>query len=134
VSSVFEAQIAAFVAKAKGNADLVVRKVGLDMFSRVIQKSPVDEGRFKSSWVVSVNSIPVDDPGTIDKTGAPSFQRVSAAVVGLKAGNVITMVSNLAYSRRLEYGWSQQAPAGMVRITISEFAGIVKSAAASVAK
>lgn len=132
--SVFSAQIAEFVAKAKGNADLVVRKVALEMFSRVIQKSPVDEGRFKSSWVVSINSIPTGDPGTIDKSGAPSFMRVNAAVVGLNAGDVITMCSNLPYSRKLEYGWSKQAPFGVVRITVVEFAGIVTQAAASVVR
>lgn len=132
--SIFAAQIAEFVAKAKGNADIVVRKVALEMFSRVIQKSPVDEGRFKSSWVVSINSIPTGDPGTIDKSGAPSFMRVNAAMVGFKAGDVITMCSNLSYSRRLEYGWSKQAPSGVVRITVVEFAGIVTQAAASLPK
>lgn len=132
--SVFSAQIAEFVKKANGNIDLVVRRVALDMFSRVIQKSPVDEGRFKSSYVVSINSIPSGDPGTIDKSGAPSFQRVNAAVLQLKGGDVITMCSNLSYSRRLEFGWSQQAPAGMVRLTISEFSGVVSAAAQSVPK
>lgn len=129
--SIFAAQIAEFCAKAKGNADLVVRKVALEMFSRVIQKSPVDEGRFKSSWVVAINSIPTDDPGTIDKSGAPSFARVNAAVAQLSAGTIITMCSNLSYSRRLEYGWSKQAPSGVVRITVVEFSGIVDQAAAS---
>jgi hypothetical protein len=128
--SIFSAQIAEFVAKAKENADLVVRKVALEMFTRVVIKSPVDEGRFKSSWVVAINSIPGGDPGTIDKTGAPSIMRIDAAVLNLKAGTVITMCSNLSYSRRLEYGWSKQAPAGMVRITVVEFAGIVNQAAA----
>lgn len=132
--SVFSAQIAEFVAKAKGNADLVVRKVALEMFSRVIQKSPVKDGRFKSSWVVAINSIPSSDPGTIDKSGAPSFMRVDAAVLNLKAGNMIAMTSSLSYSRRLEYGWSGQAPSGVVRITVAEFAGIVNQAASSLPK
>ena len=130
----FSAQIAEFVAKAKENSDLVVRKVALEMFSRVIQKSPVDEGRFKSSWVVAINSIPTHDPGTIDKSGAPSFARVNAEVAALKAGTVITMCSNLSYSRRLEYGWSKQAPSGVVRITVVEFAGIVTQAASELPK
>jgi hypothetical protein len=132
--SIFSAQISEFVAKAKGNATLVVRRVALDMFGRVIQKSPVDEGRFKSSYLVSVNSVPSGDPGTIDKSGAPSLARVSAAVLAMKVGDTITMTSSLAYALRLEYGWSQQAPAGMVRLTVAEFAGIVTQAASELPK
>lgn len=132
--SVFSAQIAEFVAKAKGNADLVVRKVVLEMFSRVIQKSPVDSGRFKSSYLVSINSTPTGDPGTVDKSGAPSFLRVNAAVAQLSAGTVITMTSSLEYALALEYGHSRQAASGMVRITVLEFAGVVTQAAASLPK
>lgn len=132
--SIFAAQVAAFAQRAKGNADLVVRKIALDMFSRVIQKSPVASGRFKSSWVVAINSIPTDDPGTIDKSGDPSIVRVNAAVTELKAGDVITMVSNLSYSRRLEFGWSKQAPAGMVRLTIQEYGPVVSQAAGDLPK
>jgi hypothetical protein len=127
--SVFSAQIAAFCAKAQGNADLVVRKVAFEMFSRVIQKTPVDTGRAKSSWVVSINAVPTDVPIAFDKSGASSIERVTATTLEMKAGDTITMCSNLTYSRRLEYGWSGQAPNGMVRITVQEFNGVVVDAA-----
>jgi hypothetical protein len=42
----FELDIQRFVDKANGNINLVVRKVALDLFTRVIMKSPVDTGRF----------------------------------------------------------------------------------------
>lgn len=130
----FELDIQRFVEKAKGNATLVVRKISLDILKRVVQKSPVDEGRFKSSWLVSINSIPTGDPGTIDKSGAPSFQRVDAAVLRMKAGDFIAMTSNLPYSRKLEYGHSKQAPSGVVRITVQEFPQVVAKAASEVPK
>jgi hypothetical protein len=133
-SNLFTAQIGQFVQKAQGNMDLVVRKVAFEMFSRVIQKSPVDLGRFKSSWLVSINAVASGDPGTIDKSGAPSLERVNAAVLELKAGDMISMVSNLAYANRLEYGYSKQAPAGMVRITVGEFNGVVDQAASELPK
>jgi hypothetical protein len=132
--SIFSAQIGAFVQKTKDNADTVVRKIAFEMFGRVIQKSPVDTGRFKSSWMVSVNSIPSGDPGIIDKSGAPSFAQVDAAVLEMKAGDTITMTSSLAYARQLEFGWSKQAPAGMVRLTIGEFQGVVDQAASELPK
>lgn len=117
----------------------MVRKIALDMFSRVIEKSPVDTGCFKSNWQVSIGSIP---SGTItperDKKGyydfEPAVTAVMAKTLETKAGDVVYLINNISYSRRLEYGWSKQAPAGMVRLTIVEFQGIVTQAAASLPK
>jgi hypothetical protein len=132
--SLFTAQIGAFVEKAKGNTELVLRKVALEMFTRVVIKSPVDEGRFKSSWLVAINSVPQGVPGTIDKTGAPSFERIQATVPLTKVGDTITMVSNLPYSQKLEYGHSSQAPSGVIRVTIMEWNNVVSNAAQAVNK
>lgn len=130
----FAAQIADFVAKAKGNADLVVRKVALEMFSRVITKSPVDTGRFRGNWQVAIGSIPGGTLVLDDKAGTATIARVTAVALGLKAGEVIYLVNNLAYALPLEYGHSKQAPSGMVRLTIAEFQGVVTAAAASLPK
>lgn len=149
--SIFAAQVAEFVAKAKGNADLVVRKIALEMFARVIVKSPVDTGRFKSNWQVSINSVP---SGTLpfatadehrDKTArkskersahveAPTIARVQQGALSVKAGEIIYLVNNLVYALALEYGHSKQAPQGMVRLTIVEFQGVVDAAAGSLPK
>lgn len=139
MSDPFELQIAKFVEKAKGNCDLVVRKVALEMFKRVIQKSPVDTGRFKSNWQAAIGSIP---GGTItpevDKKGyynfGPAVAAVNAKALQAKAGDVIYLVNNVHYARRLEYGWSMQAPNGMVRLSISEWNTAVSKAASEVPK
>lgn len=128
----FELSIARFVEKAKANADLVVRKIALDIFSRVIQKSPVDTGRFKSNWLVAVGSIPEGTTVAIDVTAAVT--RVEAVTLGAKAGDIIYLVNNLPYARRLEYGHSKQAPAGMVRVTIAEYNSVVAKAVSEVDK
>ena len=40
-----------------------------------------------------------------------------------RAGQTIFITNSLPYAYRLEYdGWSRQAPAGMVRVTVVEFA------------
>lgn len=132
--SIFAAQIAEFVAKAKGNADLVVRKIALDMFARVIMKSPVDTGRFKGNWQCAIGSVPAGTVALDDKGGTATIAKVTAAALGVKAGDVIYLVNNLEYARALEYGHSKQAPAGMVRLTISEFQGIVTKAATELPK
>lgn len=128
----FELDIARFVAKAKGNVDLVVRKVALDMFSRVIQKSPVDTGRFKGNWQVAIRAIPSGILEIDDKSGTATMSNVAAKVLALKAGDTIYLVNNLPYARGLEYGHSKQAPSGMVRLTVQEFGAVVTKSASEV--
>lgn len=128
----FELNIARFVEKAKENADLVVRKIALDVFGRVIAKSPVDTGRFKSNWLCAVGSIPAGTTLAVDVTGVVT--RMEAKALGAKAGDVIYLVNNLPYANRLEYGHSKQAPSGMVRLTVAEFGAAVDKAASEVPK
>lgn len=130
----FSLDIQRFVDKAKGNVDLVVRKISLDMFRRVIMKSPVDTGRFKGNWQVAIGSIPAGTLEVNDKTGTATIARVTAATLGLQAGETIYLVNNLEYARALEYGHSKQAPAGMVRISVAEYPGVVNKAASEVNK
>jgi hypothetical protein len=127
----FTLDVQRFVTKAQSNLDLVVRKVALDLFTRIIIKSPVDTGRFKGNWQVSINSIPSGTLNVLDKDGSATLSRVQGTVGQVKAGDLITLVNNLPYAVRLEYGWSTQAPAGMVRLTIQEYSGVVTKAAAS---
>lgn len=130
----FSIDIAAFVAKAKDNADLVLRKVALDMFSRVVIKTPVDTGRARGAWQCAIGSIPAGQVNHLDKTGTETIARINAAVAPAKAGNVVYLVANLPYINALEYGHSKQAPNGMVRLTVAEFNAAVERAAQSVPK
>lgn len=132
--TIFSAAIGDFVAKAKENADLVVRRVTFDIFDRVIDKTPVDTGRLKGSWLPAIGSVPSGDPNTPDKSGAVSIARVAATTLKAKAGDIIYMISQLPYSRRIEYGHSKQAPGGMVRTSIAEFSSVVDKAANEVNK
>lgn len=134
MGTIFSADIQKFIDKAKGNLDLVVRKVSLDMFRKVIVKSPVDTGRFKGNWQVAIGSIPAGTLEIDDKGGTATIAKVTAEALNMKAGDVIYLVNNLPYARALEYGHSKQAPAGMVRITIEEFNAAVNKAASEVPK
>ena len=64
MGTIFSADIQKFVDKAKGNIDIIVRKVSLDLFRKVIIKSPVDTGRFSELTipVVTVPSRPSGEP------------------------------------------------------------------------
>jgi hypothetical protein len=129
----FELDIARFVAKANGNVNLVIRKIALDIFSRVIQKTPVDTGRLRGSWTVSIGAIAAGNIA-LDKSGSATIARATAATLNLKAGDVVYLTSNVIYARALEYGHSKQAPAGMIRTTLQEFPQVVAKAASEVPK
>lgn len=120
----FDRQVADWVGKTEEKLDVAVRKIALEMFSRVILKSPVDTGRFRANWQVAIGAIPSGTLELDDKTGQASIGRVQATALGMDAGDVITLVNNLPYAQRLENGYSAQAPAGMVMLSIQQFQSI----------
>lgn len=59
----FSVPLAALAEKVKLDIDTVARKATLDLFSSVVQRSPVDTGRFKGNWNYSQNTL---DASTTD--------------------------------------------------------------------
>lgn len=124
----FEGQLKAFRKKTERKFELLLRKVALDAFSEVIDMSPVDSGRFRGNWQAAVGSAPTGTVEAVDPEGTMVKAKVAGATSGVKPGDVIYMVNNLPYARRLEDGYSQQAPAGMVRLTVQKWQPIVDAA------
>jgi hypothetical protein len=110
---------------AKENADLVIKKATFELFRSVIEKSPVDTGRFRANWNVAVGSPDLSTNKETDDSprGEPSVQNMQKVVLNSKfIDQSIFLTNSLPYANRLEEGWSeQQAPNGMVRISIAEF-------------
>lgn len=139
----FAADIASFVAKAKGRTDLVVKKIVFDLGTKIVMRSPVGDGdlwksppppgyvggRFRANWQYGFGEIPEGAFDTTDKTGVASTARISVGLQHSPTAGVHYLVNNLPYARRLEDGWSMQAPAGMVGLTAVEFQSICKEAA-----
>ncbi|ULR87393.1 hypothetical protein [Comamonas sp. B21-038] len=86
-------------------------------------------GRFKSNWQVGLGSMneSVDSEPRSDALG-----RAKVVLEGFKPGQTIFLTNNLPYAKKLEYGHSKQAPGGMVRLTVQDFAKAVKRAVESV--
>jgi len=120
----FSDDLAKFEAKTSEKLDLAVRKIALELFSRVILKSPVDTGRFRGNWQVAIGALPNGTLELEDRTGQATISAATARTAGVEAGDVIYLTNNLPYAQRLEEGYSQQAPAGMVALTIQEFQAI----------
>ena len=104
--------------RAKDKAHIVVRKTAFELQGMMIDMSPVDTGRFRSNWAVGLGAINTSTDAAPDKTGDSAKGRAQAALQGWKPGQTIYLSNSLPYALRLERGWSQQAPYGMVRLTM----------------
>jgi hypothetical protein len=116
--------------KANGNTKLVIRKIVLDLYVKLVQKSPVDSGRFRGNWQVGINYPYTTQSSRIDNQpfgSAPSSGIFTEADATTKRwefnDNAIYLTNNLPYAYRLEMGYSRQAPQGIARISVMEIAG-----------
>ena len=121
----FADSLAKYCKAAGEQIDTVVRKTALELQASMIEKSPVDTGRFKSNWQVGISAINTD---TSAAAGSDPRGRALIALQGYKPGNTIWLTNSLPYAKRLENGWSKQAPAGMVRLTLQDFHQAVERA------
>lgn len=107
-----------------------MRKVATDVLTGVVRRTPVDTGRARASWGVGINRVDVVANYTAtDRTGQKTILAGLLSINQWKPEDEILIVSRLPYINRLEFdGWSRQAPAGMVRVTIAEFSAYVDAA------
>jgi len=142
----FSAQIRKFARKSLADAEVVRKKVSLDIFHRTIMRTPVGDpsywknpappgytgGSLRANWQAEKGDSP---PGEIintkDTSGSSTRAQASRVILGAESNDTLWLINNLPYVRRVEYeGWSpRQAPQGMVRVSIGEFKGLVKKRA-----
>ncbi|AAW51205.1 tail completion or Neck1 protein [Salmonella phage SS3e] len=128
----FALDVTRFVEKAKKNPEKVIRQVSIKLFSAIIKASPVDTGRFRMNWMAS-GSTPADGTtDATDKSGNTATGNATSFVLNAADWHTFTLTNNLPYAQRLEYGWSQQAPQGFVRVNVSRFQQLLNEEASKV--
>jgi len=121
--------------KKKLDIDKVARAFVIQISTSIILKTPVGNpdlwkspapsgyagGRARNNWFASIGSLSNETTKNKAKSGQTSINKTKTASKLLKAGDTFYLTNNLPYIRRLEYeGWSTQAAAGMVRVSVSE--------------
>jgi hypothetical protein len=97
------------------------QKVVLQVLSGVVEKTPVDTGRAKGGWQVTINFIDASIPtGVKDKAGGATIAAGVAALANLTPFSVVYISNNVEYIIPLEEGHSTQAPNGMLALTLEE--------------
>ncbi|MEO1943428.1 MAG: HK97 gp10 family phage protein [Candidatus Thioglobus sp.] len=111
----FNLDLKEFAHKIDLEVEVVTRKIGIDAWTGVTRKTPVDTGRARANWNIGVGAI---DSSTSDATSQPAPT--------LKKGdgvNALYITNNLPYIESLEKGDSTQSPLGMVEVTMTEIKG-----------
>lgn len=139
--------IGPWVQRAKGDLRKAARMIALELFSKIIVRSPVDTGRFRGNWMIGIAIIPIatraegfgpsrsdgGEGGGLRGANASAAYGVAiqqiANLGGYSLGQTISFRNTLPYAVKLEKGWSGQAPQGVVKVTVMEFGGVVRSVA-----
>lgn len=144
----FAVDLSKFAQKANGNIDAVVRKIVLDVGTRLVNRSPVGDpvlwktsapagyvgGRFRANWQYGFNVAPSGVRDTVDPSGNVSQDQISQGARSSPVAGMHYIVNNLPYAQALEDGHSSQAPHGMVMLTVLEFASMTDRAGRELAK
>ena len=130
----FNREIAELADKLPERAVLVAhRRLTIEALRRIVKRSPVDTGRFRGNWQASVtNPIEVEVAGNVPDASGGRRQRwtpadprdpiskVAESLGSLQPYGSVWLTNNLPYSIVLEEGGSQQAPRGIVGVTVLE--------------
>lgn len=139
----FASDMEAYAKKAGLSLNQTVVSVALELYGSVIKDTPADTGRARGNWQCSIGSplsgvlsgegesgTETDAPNGDGPKTAAAVKEVRGVLLKYEPGQTVYLANNLPYIRRLEYdGWSDQAPAGMVRKNIARIQQIVAKAA-----
>ena len=150
--STFALDLAKFAEKAKERADEAVGAVVVGIAAELDKRSPVGDqtkwsddfkavgkelewfdddyvgGHFRANWQLGISALPTGEVPGVDPTGEATQSAIIAAVPSEAAGLLFYIANNVPYARRLEDGYSKQAPQGMVGLTVTMFKQIVEKA------
>lgn len=97
-----------------------VDKMFVDLFAEVVRRTPVDTGRAAAGWRWGRNAA--------GRAGARPDASVMGRATTSRTGRFAWTIWNpVPYVVYLEYGWSRQAPRGMLRVAFSDLAANLRS-------
>lgn len=123
----FEADLEKFAATIGVEFSVVVRKVVVDLYTRITVLTPVLTGRARASWMLDKD----ETTDAVAEEGADAIAKNAAQLAKISAIDFNPFVTwwiynNLPYIVPLEYGHSKKSPAGMVRVALAEIESEIK--------
>lgn len=118
----FALDLKRFGAVARGDAEIIFKKIALELDQRVVLMTPVDTGRARANWFPSINTSALGTIDASDRSGSSALSKATRVVAQAALGDVIWLTNNLPYILALENGHSGQAPGGMVDASLEAVA------------
>ena len=106
-----------FAAAALKDADQQVQKIVGEVLQQVVVRSPVMDGEFRASHVVTIDSPDMNYQKNIDESGTTTLAEGLKVASTSKLGDLVYIQSNSPYGLALENGHSQQAPNGVYALS-----------------
>lgn len=103
------------------------KKLVLEALKRVVMRTPVDTGRARGNWQVTIARPSDSVIDAEDKTGSDTISKGLSALSALPPYQVVWISNNVDYIEFLEEGTSQQSPKGMVRLTVIELREMIRN-------
>jgi len=115
----------------EGQMNQLLRVVVLETDQQVKTQSPVDTGRFRSSWAIGENTTGNYDAGT---GGSLAPVGINYTPGTEQIGNTYSVHNSLPYAEPLANGYSRQAPAGWVDIIARQMTNRAKQLADTIGR
>jgi hypothetical protein len=113
----------------RDNTENLVRKLAMGILSNVVIATPVDTGKARANWRVSLTNPLTDSIDEKDKSGREAINKGRMIVSVFRLKDVsINITNNLPYINRLNNGWSKQANAGYVERAIEGVQADIRNA------
>jgi len=108
--------------------DNIMRDATTRVSNSLVRLSPVDEGDYVAEWDAAINQWPRDTAQPPDPKKRTTRARLKDVISGVSYGESVFFENTDPVGGRLEYGYSQQAPQGVVRLTTRKWRGFVRGA------
>lgn len=120
--------LSALVSKYQKRIEEVPRRSSVRMTDLTVLGTPVDTGSARASWHPNIGKPAGRNVETAGGAGYPQRSSVMAVANALQIGQSFSLGNGLPYIRRLEYGYSAQAPGGMLRVAAAQWRPVVAEA------
>lgn len=121
-------------AAVREHANGTMRRAAKRFGEVLVERTPEDKGNAKGNWVASKRAR---RSGTDEGADAASQRPSNEAAIDATdffAGDSIVWSNAAPYANKLEHGWSDQAPNGMLAVTSAEWPGILRESDAPAAE
>lgn len=122
------------------------RALILKAFSEVIKLTPVDTGRAKGNWQVTIGqpatgTVDIEDKTPLKQISGTKETEIKNQTKNIQLDETAWLSNNLPYIEFLEYGrgdsgesGSKQAPRGMLRVVVARYEQFLREARKEVDK